>query len=97
MTVAPAASSCGVMLLVLVVGLAWFWQWRTYPTVFPGDGNGESMTLSKGQEMVAFGVTYPYPGDGEAVTVHSAEPRIVENSADATFEFYGLWSRKAWT
>lgn len=38
--------------------------------------------------MVAFGVMYPYRGDEEAVTVHSAEPRIVENSADATFEFY---------
>jgi hypothetical protein len=78
----------GLGVLLLVMGLAWAWHWRTHPTVFPEHGNGLGSTLGDGRRMLAVGVTFPYPGTGERVSIESAEPRVVENSAGASFEFY---------
>jgi hypothetical protein len=74
--------------LVVVVLIAWAWHWRTHPTVFSSAGNGQGGTLGAGQHLAAVGVTFPYPGKGEAVWIHSASPRVVQNTAAATFGFY---------
>jgi hypothetical protein len=77
----------GFVALLLVAAAAWAWHWRTHPTVLPGDGNTLGMTMNAGQVMFE-GVTFPDPGTGEKVSIEAAAPRILENSADASFEFY---------
>jgi hypothetical protein len=78
----------GFAVLLIIAGLAWAWHWRTHPTVFPEAGNRIGLTLDDGRRIVAVGVTYPYPGTGKTVSIESAAPRILKNSADASFDFY---------
>ena len=78
----------GLVTLVIAAGLAWAWHWRTHPSVFASDGNQATAPLPAGEELVALGVTFPDPGEGEAVSIRSVAPRVVQNSAGATFEFF---------
>jgi hypothetical protein len=80
--------SATVLATAVIVAGSWAWHWRTHPEVFPGDGNGIGATLHASRDTLYIGVTYPYPGRGDKVTIDSAEPRIVANTADATFDFY---------
>jgi hypothetical protein len=66
------------------------WHWRIHPDVFPSHGNEVAMPLPSGEDMAIIGVTHPDPdpAGGETVTIHTATPRVVKNTADATFEFY---------
>lgn len=47
-----------------------------------------AMPLPNGEDMAMVGVTYPDPEGGKTVTIHADSPRVVKNTADATFEFY---------
>lgn len=78
----------GISAVMVLAGLAWAWHWRTHPEVFPGDGNGYGGLLEQPQRTMYFGVTDPYPGKGGSVTLESASPRTVKNTANASFEFY---------
>lgn len=73
---------------LILGGLTWAWQWRTHPETFPGDGNEMRTTLEGPRRSLYFGVTYPYPGEGEAISIESVSPRTVLNTAEATFGFY---------
>ncbi|HSV39037.1 MAG TPA: hypothetical protein VLI04_09775 [Nocardioidaceae bacterium] len=85
----PLTAVIGVLATSLLVAAAsWGWYWRTHPELFPGDGNGIGATFDSSRTAIYIGVTYPYPREGEQVTIASATPRILENSAGASFDFY---------
>ena len=69
---------------------AWAWNWRIHPDVFPSHGNTMAMPLPSGEDTAMIGITDMDndPEGGETVTIHAATPRVVKNTADATFEFY---------
>lgn len=50
------------------------------------DGNGIGATLSEQRPSMYFGVTDPYPREGQRIAIASASPRIVENTAEATVD-----------
>ena len=74
--------------VVLVAGLAWAWHWRTHPDIVPGNGAGMRMTLDDQRRSVFVTVTDPSPGEGETVRIDSATPRMLQNTAEATVEFF---------
>ena len=78
----------GLAAALVTAGLAVAWHWRTHPDVFPGHGNGMGATLNEQRPSMYFGVTYPYPREGQRIAIASASPRIVENTAEATVDFY---------
>ena len=72
-------------LLAVVAGLIWFQWWRTHPDAFAETPGEVQMTaeLEVGEQMY-FGMTFPAESKPGTVTLHSAQPRIVEDTADST-------------
>lgn len=70
----------------VLAGLGWAWHWHTHPAVFPSSGNGISWESSR-ERTLFIAATYPYPGDGERVTIEAVSPRVLE-STGASFEFF---------
>lgn len=82
------AIAVGLAAALVSAGLAVAWHWRTHPDVFPDYGNGMGATLNEQTRSMYFAVTYPDPRVGQRITIESASPRIVENTAEATVDFY---------
>jgi hypothetical protein len=78
----------GVSIALVLTGIASFWHWRTHPEVFPDIGIEIKSTVAGPQRTFYVGVTDPDPDGGSVVSIESASPRIVENTAGATFEFF---------
>ena len=77
-----------LVVAIIVAGGARAWHYRTHPEVFPGDGNGIGATLEGQNKTLYVGVTTPSLDTEAMVTITSATPRVLQNTAGATFEFY---------
>lgn len=73
--------------LTLVVGIAAYQWWRHHPDAFAETTDEVDATfyLEVGEEMY-LGMTFTQSGPPVSVTVHSARPRVVRDTADSTLE-----------
>lgn len=76
-----------VALVVALVAVAAGVRWYTHPDAFRemsgGVGTWGEVSVN---EPIYVAMTFPWDGPDATVTIHSAEPRIVEDSADSRVE-----------
>lgn len=73
---------------LLVGGGAYAWHWHTHPSVFPDAGNAWSGPLREGRDFMAIGITHSGTGAGESVVIESVAPRVRNDTAGASYEFF---------
>lgn len=77
-----------LVVALLLGAFAWSWHWRTHPDLFPDAANRVGLEMDASRPTMYVGITSPAEDITETVTIDSIAPRLVENTAGASFGFF---------